>query len=1028
MIDEVFHLCDGSFDILRTWRVYDPCKPVDKTGIDPNPIHSIQVIKVRDNTAPVLTCPADLVVSVGDMCRAEITFPAVGIVEACGSTDVQVVSPFGSLNTNGGVIGNIAVGNFTVRYIVTDGCGNQSECSIDIEVVDEEQPVVVCNPDVIVSLNNTGIAEVDAMAFDAGSTDNCTLDRVEVRRMEDGCGIPEDLEFGNTVTFCCADVGTNVMVQLRAFDAVGNFNDCMIEVFVDDKQDALITCPMDIIIDCGSQDYKDVSITGEATFTDNCTGNLGVADYSDEEFVDQCGNGFVLRTWTVDAVSCVQRIDLLDPEPFVINDTSCSNDDPNDGVIWPCDVEVESCSVMQDPTMSGEPQIFDDNCSLVGVEYTDQVFTFEDGACFKILRTWKVIDWCTHDANAGTGYWEYDQVIKIINSLPPVFTTCDELEFCISDNLCETEVNVSIAATDDCTDALELNYSYQLDIDNDGSFNLTGSGNSITQTLLQGVHSILWTVEDGCGNQTSCTQMIRVKDCKAPTAYCINGLSISLDGGTGTVSIWASDFNNGSTDNCTSTADLQISFSSDVTHTSETFSCSDIPNGQSADIVVQMWVTDADGNQSFCNTVLQVQDVDDACPDVTLLTAEIAGRVMTSYNDGVEDVMIYMDNMTTGDPYQMMSDSLGMYHFAQAMPTENQYLIAPFKDDDDRNGVTAIDLLGIQKHLLSIEEFSSPYKMIAADIDSSGHLSAVDLIGLQKLLLGIHDKFPKNTSWLFVDAAFFFPDLESPWPFPEEREIDSLMTNEMNENFIAIKVGDVNGSATTNLTSSSVDRREVLGLLSDDVILPANKEIKIPIYINQNVELNALSFTIESKVKGVEILDVESQYLQLDNNSMHLAENGTALSMVWFDTQNAVIKNGQTLIELVVRTTDEISLKDAIQMNSSLANMEAVINQDISSELNYRIQDQRIEFAVSQNIPNPFKEFTVSNVSLPKEGTIKYKVFDLMGRMVFENEIQGSRTIEINIQANDLSNKAGVYTLEVEFEGQYIKRKMILMN
>ncbi len=1029
VIDEIFDLCDGSYDILRTWRVYDPCKPVDKTGPDPNPVHSIQVIKVRDMTAPVVSCPGDMTVSVGASCVAEIDFPAATIEEACGSSDIQIITPFGSLNTNGGVIGNIAVGTFTVRYVATDGCGNQSECSMEVTVVDEVQPVVVCNPDVVVSLNDTGVAEVYGEVFDAGTSDNCTLDRIEVRRMDTPCGIDADLEFGETVTFCCADVGNVVLVQMRAYDAVGNFNDCMIEVEVDDKQDAEITCPADIVVDCGSTDYKDITLTGMATFTDNCSGNLSIPDHSDEEFIDQCGNGYVLRTWSVGTVSCVQRIDLVDPEPFYISDTDCANVDPNDGIIWPCDVEIESCSDMQDPSVTGEVQVFDDNCSLTGIDYEDQVFTFEDGACFKILRTWKIIDWCTYDANTLEGYWEYDQVIKIINSLPPTITSCDDLDVCIYSDACEIEVTATGTATDDCTDPDDLGYSYQLDIGNDGIYNINGNGSTLTHVLPIGSHSILWSVQDGCGNVETCTQQVNVNDCKAPTAYCINGLSISLESGTGTVSIWANDFDNGSTDNCTDQNDLHVSFSSDVTDTSVTFSCSDLPNGQEEYIPIQMWVTDAYGNQSFCTTNILVQDVHDACPDVVMLFAEIAGRVVTEDDLGVNEVEIQMENMDSGEDYDMMSDTLGTYHFPDPMPTDIAYELIPTKNDDHTNGLSAMDLLAIQKHLLEVELLDSPYKLIAADVNSSEKVSSVDLIQLQKLLLGVYNEFPDNSSWRFVRQGYVFPDPTDPWPFEEYRSINPLEHNEMEENFIGVKIGDVNGSVDPiNLNDTQLTKRNELKLNALDMELEAGQTYSLPLLLNGDLDLNALQFTLQSIDPNLEILDIGSGKIEIENSDYIIREERGLTTLVWYNIESAKLKEADELIWIEVKANDNLKLSNSLIINSEITQALAVANQTEETKVSLNWIEQSNTFAVSQNMPNPFVDKTSFEVFIPTKSDFEIKVFDVLGQQVYNLASEGQGLMRFSLTAGDLGNAAGMYSLEVNYRDQSVNRNIILIK
>ncbi len=129
-----------------------------------------------------------------------------------------------------------------------------------------------------------------------------------------------------------------------------------------------------------------------------------------------------------------------------------------------------------------------------------------------------------------------------------------------------------------------------------------------------------------------------------------------------------------------------------------------------------------------------------------------------------------------------------------------QFGIVPKKDINDLNGVTTFDLVIIQKHILVIELLDSPYKMIAADANKSGTITNLDLIDIRKLILFIDTEFPNNTSWRFVDAAYQFPDPADPWspPFPEIKIFNIFGSNNMatNQDFVAVKIGDVNGSAS----------------------------------------------------------------------------------------------------------------------------------------------------------------------------------------------------------------------------------------
>ena len=51
-------------------------------------------------------------------------------------------------------------------------------------------------------------------------------------------------------------------------------------------------------------------------------------------------------------------------------------------------------------------------------------------------------------------------------------------------------------------------------------------------------HRILWTVEDGCGNLSTCEYLFRLEDCKQPSPVCV-GLSSVVMPTSGEVTIWA---------------------------------------------------------------------------------------------------------------------------------------------------------------------------------------------------------------------------------------------------------------------------------------------------------------------------------------------------------------------------------------------------------------------------------------------------------------------------------------------------------
>lgn len=119
------------------------------------------------------------------------------------------------------------------------------------------------------------------------------------------------------------------------------------------------------------------------------------------------------------------------------------------------------------------------------------------------------------------------------------------------------------------------------------------------------------------------------------------------------------------------------------------------------------------------------------------------------------------------------------------------------KDGNATNGVSAIDLILIQKHLLFVDPFDSPLPKIAADGNRSGTISSLDIVTLLKLLLGVTSNFPDGQSWIFIPAdTDFGPPTQHPPVIPSYSiPLQDILDGLRQPDFIGIKKGDVNGSS-----------------------------------------------------------------------------------------------------------------------------------------------------------------------------------------------------------------------------------------
>ena len=782
--DVIVPVCNGSYTVFREWEIYDGCNA--------SSMSAEQIIQVVDTVPPQLVCPGNLSVNTGNLdCTATVLLPQPSTFDDCSNT--VTLSFEGSYGVvTGNTIYNLPHGVYPSKCHATDGCGNTTTCNFTIQVKDNVPPVAVAVSQANVTLLPAEPTYVNASTFDGGSWDNCSNLVRKIRRLDAAhCPGNDGTAFDDVCPFYCCDAGKTVMVELRVIDVGGNMSTSLSSAYVTDNLNPGIICPADITIECGD-DYEDTGLTGLPTTQDNCSGV--VVEYSDSVNINNCGTGLVLRTWSVEDASgrvssCTQNIAIENSSPFHIN--SGNPNDPNDDVVWPANYIANSCGQGLNPELLpagyGYPQIqADTNCTQISMSYTDTWFAQPNNACIEILRSWLVIDWCQFNQTNFQGSWQYGQVIRIQQSSPPVFTSsCDNRSFC-SNNDCEDgQVSLLATATDDCTAAGLLKYEYKIDLFNDGSVNQSGFSAQVSDIFPTGTHRITFTVEDGCQNKTDCSYLFTVRDCKAPTPKCKSMTATLLPAASPAVEIKALSLDDGSWDNCSAAEDLLFSFSGNTADTIRAFHCDDLGEQE-----LELWVTDEEGNQHFCMAEVQISPGNQFCANALSLS----GGIVTADSLSVAQVVVAFNDQS-GPVGTVTTEGNGQYVFSNLTPG-GDYTVTPGKNINPNNGVTTFDLVLISKHILGAVPLDSPYKIIAADVNRSNSVTTFDLVVLRRMILLIDTEFPNNTSWRFVKRDFQFTNPANPFAdnFPEVVSVNNLSSSEQ-INFIAIKVGDVNGTA-----------------------------------------------------------------------------------------------------------------------------------------------------------------------------------------------------------------------------------------
>lgn len=174
----------------------------------------------------------------------------------------------------------------------------------------------------------------------------------------------------------------------------------------------------------------------------------------------------------------------------------------------------------------------------------------------------------------------------------------------------------------------------------------------------------------------------------------------------------------------------------------------------------------------------------------------LTGSIRTPDGDPVARVEIEPRTVAFGD---LVSRADGDFDTRALLVARDLYGIRFRKSGDYINGVSTFDVVRIQRHLLGVQPFATPYELLAADVDRSGNISILDIIYLRRLILSYDTTLPNDRSWLIVNEAYEFLDPQNPF-FEAYQGDATTFAYRATRNVppfkaIAIKIGDLDFNA-----------------------------------------------------------------------------------------------------------------------------------------------------------------------------------------------------------------------------------------
>ena len=515
--------CAGTYSTTRTWKAVDDCG---------NAAQCSRTITVRDNTPPTITCVSQVTPI---SCPGLPVFTAPTATDACAAL-VEIT--FVDTTLQGNCAGTY---NTTRTWKAVDDCGNAAQCSRTITVLDDTPPMITCPVNMTINCPSTPSFGTPT------ATDECDPSPIIVTIFP-----------SQPITTDC--LSRTIIRVWYAVDECGNSsNTCSQAITVQDTVSPTIVCPTNITVECPA-----IPVFGTPLAQDACD-DMPVIEIvsTTQPPTEGCLEYNAVRVWqAIDACengnnTCAQVITVVDNTPPTItcvtqatpvncpeipNFTAPVVSDNCDNLVsvtfldstvqgscvglytttrtWTASDacgNVSFCSrdiVVRDttpPTIACATQLTPLNCptvpeftaptatdgcdGLVDITFTDSTLQGVCSGSYSIVRTWTASDDCGNAAVCSRTITVRDITPPVIACVPqttpvncpalPVFTAPTAMDGC--------DVSVTITFTDVLSEG-----------------NCAG-----TYTTVR-----IWAASDDCGNVSSCSRMITVRDITPPVVVC----------------------------------------------------------------------------------------------------------------------------------------------------------------------------------------------------------------------------------------------------------------------------------------------------------------------------------------------------------------------------------------------------------------------------------------------------------------------------------------------------------------------------
>jgi hypothetical protein len=422
---------------------------------------------------------------------------------------------------------------------------------------------------------------------------------------------------------------------------------------------------------------------------------------------------------------------------------------------------------------------------------------------------------------------------------------------------------------------------------------------------------------------------------------------------------------------------------------------------------------------------------------ITKISGKIGWR--TNPTVGILNTSVALTGDGTGTVTTLVD---GLYSFDA---TGSNYEVTPTKTTGKLNGVTALDVTRIAQHVGGTLPFTNPLDFIAADVNKSNSLTTSDVSTVQNALLNNPISLGQfKISWRFVPTGTMFSTPYGTgafWSFAEKRTYTNITGSQTNQDFVAIKLGDL---VTPNFNPALKPAPAVPVVFAvPDVALTVGTTVEVPFRCDHFEDLVALQacFWFNPSVLALDaVLPSANMPMQVSNfGTWNLAEG--RLPLVWavataetkvgnpelFKLRFRVLQGGQNLSEVL-----SISQKDmeASAWHTDYRSERVTLAYTPVTEAQQRgeTSEEGFDFELYQNEPNPFEDKTVIGFRLPAAALATLTVYDESGRLLFTQQGDFAKGYNAMVLDRSLLKTSGVMYYTLATATASATKKMVQMK